>query len=261
MAADGEVTGWYGKLPSLGDFASRRLAPSFVEPWDDWLAAGLAAWREQSPEGWLDAYLASPSWRFVLMPGCLRSGPAALHGGPGGPGGDTGAWAGVLMPSVDRVGRYFPLTLVRALPVLPADAAQLEGLQRWLHRLDDLALDVLHDDWTVEQLEAELPRLGHWSPPASASASPSPHLALAGLEVMVDVDASVGVATWLAASARRGLLDALQGCALWLSDDGAGAPALRITRGLPRGADFSTLLTRSPAASAATLSTDEDSHE
>ena len=66
-----EVTGWYGKLPSLGDFASRRLAPAFVEPWDDWLARGLAAWREQAPDGWLEGYLASPSWRFVLMPGVL----------------------------------------------------------------------------------------------------------------------------------------------------------------------------------------------
>ena len=66
-----------------------------------------------------------------------------------------GGWAGVLMPSVDRVGRYFPLTLARPLPALPADAAQWR-LLGWLQRLDDLAVDALHDDWTVERLEAEL---------------------------------------------------------------------------------------------------------
>jgi len=90
--------GWHGKLPSLGDFASRRLDASFIEPWDGWLAAGLLALREARPEGWLEDYLGSPSWRFLLMPGVLP--------------GDAGkqAWAGVLMPSVDRVGRYFPLT-------------------------------------------------------------------------------------------------------------------------------------------------------
>jgi type VI secretion system protein ImpM len=228
MSGDGELTGWYGKLPSLGDFASRRLAPDFIEPWDDWLAGGLAAWRERSPDGWLDAYLSSPSWRFVLMPGCLRR--------------DAGAWAGVLMPSVDRVGRYFPLTLAGGSLTLPADAAQLESLQRWLHRLDDLALDVLHDDWTVEQLEAELARLGRWAPPA---ASPAPQrLAVPGPAEMVESDVGVGLAALLAGTAHDGLLDALHGCALWLSDDGAGAPLLRITRGLPSGAGFAALLTR-----------------
>jgi type VI secretion system protein ImpM len=252
MSSDGEVTGWYGKLPSLGDFASRRLAPSFVELWDDWLAAGLSAWREQSPEGWLDAYLASPSWRFVLMPGCLRS-------GPGGPAGDTGAWAGVLMPSVDRVGRYFPLTLVRRLPVLPADSQQLDGLLRWLHRLDDLALDVLHDDWTVEQLEAELLRLGHWSPPASAAApAPTWRLPLPGSAEMVELDAGVGVAALLTAGAQQGLLQALQGQALWLSDDGTGAPALRITDGLPPSGAFPAFLTRGLAPAHADTSILED---
>jgi type VI secretion system protein ImpM len=252
MSSDGEVTGWYGKLPSLGDFASRRLAPSFVEPWDDWLAAGLSAWREQSPEGWLDAYLASPSWRFVLMPGCLRN-------GPGGQSIDTGAWAGVLMPSVDRVGRYFPLTLARMLPALPADAQQLDGLQRWLHRLDDLALDVLHDDWTVEQLEAELPRLGHWAPPALPARSP--RVALPGPAGMVEFDAGGGVAGLLATVAQQGLVDALHGHALWLSDDGAGAPALRITHGLPSAAGFPALLTRGPLRDSAEPSTHEAHHE
>ena len=255
MPADSEVTGWYGKLPSLGDFASRRLAPSFVEPWDDWLAGGLAAWREQSPEGWLEAYLASPSWRFVLMPGCLP-------GGPGGQGGDTCAWAGVLMPSVDRVGRYFPLTLVRRLPGLPADLQQLDGLLRWLHRLDDLALDVLHDDWTVEQLEAELPRLGHWAPPESlAPASAALRLALPGPGAMVELDAGLGVAALLAAAAQQGLLDALHGQALWLSDDGTGAPVLRITNGLPPGAAFPAFLTRGLAPAHADTFIDEDRHD
>ena len=49
------LPGWYGKLPALGDFASRRLPPEFVEPWDRWLAAGLAAWREHDAD-WLDAF-------------------------------------------------------------------------------------------------------------------------------------------------------------------------------------------------------------
>lgn len=149
------LPGWFGKLPSLGDFASRRLDPAFIEYWDTWLADGLLALRQQQPDTWLDAYLQAPSWCFLLMPGSL---PGAL-----GPLGRL-AWAGVLMPSVDRVGRYFPFTLALPLSALSSSEtllpAQVQALWPWLARLDDLAADALQDDWTVEQVEAELARLG-----------------------------------------------------------------------------------------------------
>ncbi|MGS0758915.1 type VI secretion system-associated protein TagF, partial [Roseateles sp. GG27B] len=48
------IPGWYGKLPSLGDFASRRLNPDFIEDWDVWLATGLGDWREREPTTWLE---------------------------------------------------------------------------------------------------------------------------------------------------------------------------------------------------------------
>src|SRR6185295_13380063 len=89
--------GWYGKLPNLGDFASRRLPPSFVDGWDAFLQRGLVAARDEWGPGWLDRYLVAPILRFWLGPGVL---------------GD-GAWAGLVMPSVDRVGRHFPLTVAQ----------------------------------------------------------------------------------------------------------------------------------------------------
>lgn len=138
------IAGWHGKLPTLGDFATRRLDPAFVSAWDDWLSHGLAA-LQQGP-AWPEAYLDSPSWRFLLMPGAL----------PGVPPGQ--AWAGVLMPSVDRVGRYYPLTIAQRLPALPATAAEVEALWTWLVRIDETAADALHDDWAIDQLEAELQR-------------------------------------------------------------------------------------------------------
>src|SRR5262249_2958329 len=108
------AAGWHGKLPTLGDFATRRLAADFVHSWDAWLSEQLPALRQQ-PD-WLEAYLASPSWRFLLMPGVLP-----------GPSGET-AWAGVLMPSVDRVGRYYPMTLAQPLPALPRGEAAIDAL-------------------------------------------------------------------------------------------------------------------------------------
>ena len=63
--------GWFGKLPSLGDFASRRVDVDFMEAWDGWLAQGLAGWQARDGDAWLTDYLNGPSWRFVLMPGTL----------------------------------------------------------------------------------------------------------------------------------------------------------------------------------------------
>jgi type VI secretion system protein ImpM len=55
--------------------------------------------RERLQDTWLSSYLTGPIWRFVLAPGVCGN----------------GAYAGILAPSVDRVGRYFPLTLLARL--------------------------------------------------------------------------------------------------------------------------------------------------
>lgn len=234
MSLGALAAGWHGKLPTLGDFATRRLPPDFVEPWDRWLDAGLRAL--QSRAGGLDAYLASPSWRFVLMPGAL----------PGAPG--QRAWAGVLMPSVDRVGRYYPLTLAQALGSLPADAAALAALQRWLRRLDDLAADALHQDWPPEQLEAALAVLGPAPSAAPAAATRLDDPPLWRVELpQADADAAAGpdrpLQAWLAAQAAARLQRSLHGRALWFHEGGE-APALVDSRGLEPGRLVAELLGR-----------------
>jgi type VI secretion system protein ImpM len=91
--------GFYGKLPSHGDFLRRRVSDAFVDAWDAWLRECLAASRTALGPRWLDVYLTSPAWRFVCAAGAC--GPAPV--------------IGVAAPSVDQVGRYFPLTLVAEL--------------------------------------------------------------------------------------------------------------------------------------------------
>ena len=132
----GVLPGWYGKLPALGDFAGRRLPPLFVEPWDQWLAAGLGYWRE-SADTWPDAFLTAPIMRFTLGAGV----PFELSPG----------YAGVMMPSVDRVGRYFPLTVVR-----PRGAHEAQSPSTWLQALEALMAAALDDDWDAERLDVEL---------------------------------------------------------------------------------------------------------
>ncbi len=242
MSGPDAVPGWYGKLPSLGDFASRRLGADFVEPWDLWLGEGLAAQRETLGEAWLDAYLQSPVWRFVLLPGVI----ASLA--PQRP------LAGVLMPSVDRVGRYFPLTIVATLPRVPRRAQEMEQLLGWLHRLEDLALDALQDDWTIEQLDAELVAL---PPPLDPGRQWPEHLQAtreALLAALQEPAAFVGLGEvasraeladlWAAALAPPPATPApaaVGGRSFWLADN-PQAPQLLVARGLPDRAAFIRML-------------------
>ncbi len=92
--------GFFGKLPARGDFVSRRLDHKFRAGFDEWLQKSIAISQRQLGEGWLPAYLNAPIWRFVLGPDLCGEAPAI----------------GVMMPSVDRVGRYFPLVLAAQLP-------------------------------------------------------------------------------------------------------------------------------------------------
>jgi len=130
---------WYGKLPALGDFASRRLPGGMIDRWHDWVGSALVASRSALGEDWTARYEAAPAFAFLVGPGVL----------------DLRAWTGVMMASADRVGRRFPLMVaVPATPVL----SWHERLAR--HRwYDDVAATI--DAWIVtradvDRIEADL---------------------------------------------------------------------------------------------------------
>lgn len=133
--------GWFGKLPSHGDFLQRRAPEAFVNAWDPWLQECLAQSRQQLGQGWLDTYLTSPVWRFFLSGGVIGA----------------SSYAGILLPSVDRVGRYFPLTIFAELPAeLPPMAIAIHG-REWLKTVEALALHALEsEDFRVEDFDAGL---------------------------------------------------------------------------------------------------------
>ena len=92
--------GLFGKLPARGDFVRENLPRDFTDAWDAWWQRGLAETQRQGQEEWLAAWLEAPVWRFMLPPGlCGRNGMLGL-------------W----LPSVDKVGRYSPLTIAAAAP-------------------------------------------------------------------------------------------------------------------------------------------------
>jgi type VI secretion system protein ImpM len=99
------AAGFFGKLPSAGDFVQRRLPPGFVDAWDRHFESAVAESRSALNGSWQEAYHASPAWRFLL-------GPAVC--------GEL-AWAGILGPGADRVGRCFPMVI--AAPIAADDAS------------------------------------------------------------------------------------------------------------------------------------------
>ena len=137
--------GLYGKLPARGDFVSRRLETDFVAAWDAWLQRVIAESKAALGERWLESFLSAPVWRFVV--------PAGVFSKSG--------WAGVMVPSVDRVGRYFPLTL--AAPVrqesIDVPSTLLKALA-WLEALERFALEALSPELDFDRFDAALVELG-----------------------------------------------------------------------------------------------------
>lgn len=142
MMNDGDppIAGWYGKIPSLGDFISRRLPSDFIRTWDNWLQQAIATSRAQMGEQWLDSYMTSPIWRFILMPGIC---------------GDT-LWAGILMPSVDKVGRCFPLMIAIPLDPRPGILLNILSAQTWYASLEQSALATLDVNVLPDDLDRSL---------------------------------------------------------------------------------------------------------
>lgn len=139
----GLSAGWYGKMPGTGDFIARRLPASFSEPWDRWLQAAMAGSRERLGRRWRDAFLSMPAWRFVLAPELVSS----------------NAWAGLMVPSVDAVGRYFPLTVASALPSAGVDlVGTLQSAARWFDEIEAIALSALAPGADAADIDAAILR-------------------------------------------------------------------------------------------------------
>ena len=136
-------SGFYGKLPSLGDFVSRCLQQDFILSWDGWLQSSLAASQEVLGEQWLKFYLVSPIWRFALSPGlCGKD-----------------AWLGIVMPSVDRVGRYFPLTIASKVNANTSLVHMFSKASDWFEALESAAIEALDNDLAVEVFDEMLRKI------------------------------------------------------------------------------------------------------
>jgi type VI secretion system protein ImpM len=125
--------GFAGKIPARGDFVQAGLPRDFTDPWHDWQSTVIAGSRTVMGEVWLEAFLEAPVWRFILPPGLCGQRAAV----------------GLIMPSVDKVGRYFPLTLA-ALPEVGTPVAA--DWSEWLDAAEELGRLALDEDAPPERL-------------------------------------------------------------------------------------------------------------
>ena len=210
FASPDMLPGWWGKLPGMGDFASRRLEGTrFVEEWDRWLQSCFGSLRQHESQ-WVEHYLASPVWLFAL----------------GGDIAEYSNWIGIIMPSVDSVGRYFPFTLASELTRAPVGAQLQNECALWWYRATHAALSALEEDMDASSFELAL--LSRFSTPVNG------------------VSGANGASAESDEAMRNALSPdfvwPLQGECLWLSDPWGGQAQMRMRCfGLPRGERFATL--------------------
>lgn len=194
------AVGFFGKLPARGDFVRRDLPQVFVDAWDGWLAAGIAASRAALGADWLPAFLEAPIWNFALAPGIAG-----------------GGIAGIVLPSVDRAGRYFPLTLAAEA----AHAPFLIATPDWFARLAAAGVSALAEEASLERFEA----------------------AVAALPAPPDTPRPRAFAGGLAAPSPAGLLGAsVPGALFWTAGGARVAACVAALPGLPPPDAFAALL-------------------
>lgn len=135
-----DLTGIFGKLPAHGDFLHRNLPSKAVNEWDAWLQTFVGSTQERLGDAWLDIYLTSPIWRFCLSSGVM----------------DDNHWAGIVLPSVDRVGRYFPFSIMRRLDAATVPCEFVVKQAAWYDALETAALRALDGQLQVDSLLDEV---------------------------------------------------------------------------------------------------------
>lgn len=227
--------GLFGKLPSHGDFLRRRVSDEFVRVWDPWLQDCIVSSQEILADRWLDLYLTSPVWRFSCAAGACGAGSVI----------------GVVVPSVDSVGRYFPLAIVADLPTGLSPVGAVTQAEAFFDAAERTVLDTLEMaridfeafDGQVQALGADL-----------ESSVPERQVVLdPGAGGLLENDAlgpwrvPIGSAHQLRPALRQmvsqRLLALYEPLTLWWTDGSAAVePSFLVEAGLPAPSRFASLL-------------------
>jgi len=222
-------TGFYGKLSSQGDFVLRRLPQQFVAPWDAWLQSGIAESKLTLGGAWEENYRNAPVWRFLLAPG--------ICGEP--------AWAGLLQPSVDRVGRHFPLTVAAALP---NDINVLETMlnaSSWYADIERETAAAFSADVQIGALDSQLEQLvfpERFLVRADDSEDTLPGVDRSFAAIKIAVRETSAYQAIRSTLIKEQVVVGLSDCVWSDMTSGQESAALLLTKGLPSAARFCAML-------------------
>ncbi len=219
------ASGLYGKLPAKRDFVVAGVPREVLRLWEPWMQGGVSASQLSLGAAWQGRFFSAPIWRFWL--GRRLLGVEAV---------------GAFMPSVDGIGRTFPLTLFCVAEPPARLPPPIENPQEaWFEAAEALLLSALDEP----SYETTLQGLSDLPEPAAAVATEAdPGLVPVGRGVVgapLGPEGSFGslLATLSGASQRR----RLEGASLWWTIGGATAsPGAFLAEGMPEADAFSAFL-------------------
>ena len=219
-------TGLFGKLPAKRDFIAIEASRNFLLVWEAWLQGGLKASMHSLDDRWRPAFLKAPIWRFWL--GADVCGQTV---------------AGAFMPSIDGVGRYFPLSVFAHM----ADGESLPSPEfdpqtSWFSASEDLLLSALDHGTTLDSLTKtlnDLPPLTQQLPPfATREAS---MLTDGSVLLQADDDSFIDVFTSARMAAHE---QSYAGLTYWWTAGGDDyPPRMLVKRHMPNPFVFTGMLT------------------
>jgi type VI secretion system protein ImpM len=139
MIGNDLTVGWYGKLPSTGDFAGRGLSRDCVQTLDSWLQAGLVQLRLRLPD-WQSFYVSAPCWSFLAPANIFAPFPVF----------------GCIAPSADRVGRLFPIVTIGSVGSSSMIHQYLPPRGRFHLQTTELIEQAISQKTTIEDFDRQL---------------------------------------------------------------------------------------------------------
>ena len=151
--------GYFGKLPTLGDFVHHLLPQDFANQWHQWLQGCMVESKDALGEEFLTWYLNCPAWKFLAMESVCGA----------------QAVVGLTIPSVDKVGRYFNFTIATLLPPGTNPCAYAMRNRSGLRELERLALDILEQDFSRDEIDLKLQEVSLQFKPFASSVNEIGH--------------------------------------------------------------------------------------
>lgn len=135
--------GFFGKIQSHGDFISEGLDRDLIGALDGWVQAGMHACTDVFTSRWSSVFSASPPLRFITERGIWG----------------RNAYAGVLLPSRDRVGRKYPLVVLAQMADFNQHPRTLYQDDTWFMAAEAVAETSMTSDFDMQRFTTAVKRL------------------------------------------------------------------------------------------------------